>query len=103
MAFRRGIVPPGLVSADDMRESGVARTFRFRTAQPREPPASVLEVPLAPCDAARLATVLGDADCVRHHEALRAYADVVDGRCVWHVNSAATGGGVSELLSGLLP
>src|SRR5256885_8754520 len=34
---------------------------------------------------------------------LRAMRDIVGDRRVWHVNSAAHGGGVAELLSSLLP
>jgi trehalose synthase len=60
-------------------------------------------VPLAPRSTERLSRVLDPEDLARFEASLSELRHVLMGRRVWHVNSTRTGGGVAEILNGLLP
>ena len=59
------------------------------------------EVPIAPGPLG-FAALVDPADLLRYERALTATAERLHGRTWWHVNSAAEGGGVAELLRALL-
>src|SRR3954452_9267453 len=59
------------------------------------------EVPVASLSPERFRALLGDG-YQRVEEAIAASPRLFHGRVVWHVNSAARGGGVAELLQSLL-
>jgi trehalose synthase len=60
-------------------------------------------VTLTPRSSAPLSALLGDEDRRHHDEVLERLRRLVDGRRMWHVSSAAVGGGVAEMLGSLLP
>ena len=64
---------------------------------------TLTEVTIPAVSPARLTSVLGEARTDRFEEAARALSDSNDGATIWNVNSTASGGGVAEMLRGLLP
>ena len=61
------------------------------------------EVTISPASSAPFAEILGDEGRERIDRALRDLRRALAGRSLWHVNSTASGGGVAEMLSSLLP
>lgn len=61
------------------------------------------EVAVTPRSTRGFRDVLETGDCRSLDQALDQLSAVLDGRRLWHVNSTAAGGGVAEMLSGLLP
>jgi trehalose synthase len=61
------------------------------------------EVPIDPTSTECFREVLAAEDCERLGDALDRIHRVTQDAEVWHVNSTANGGGVAELLAGLLP
>jgi trehalose synthase len=72
------------------------------TGTPR-PEVHVKEQTLAPVDTGRLRFSLDDEARARFDHKMERARQRLQGRTVWHVNSAARGGGVAELLRSLLP
>ncbi len=62
-----------------------------------------VEIALAPISPEQLRPVLAPEGWARLEAALRAGRDNLRGRTVWMVNSTAVGGGVAELIRGVLP
>ena len=60
-------------------------------------------IALRPSSTAAVLPSLGQSGRDQLDDALRALGEQLDGRRLWHVSSTATGGGVAELLSTLLP
>ena len=61
------------------------------------------EVQFGVHDVSRLATLVGEQRWAEVHDAWQAAAAALAGRTVWHVNATATGGGVAEMLTAILP
>jgi trehalose synthase len=61
------------------------------------------EAQIIPLTADRFARVLPATAYRRFADALRRGAHVMQGRTMWHVNTALKGGGVAEMLSSMLP
>ncbi len=61
------------------------------------------EVAVQARPARRLASLVGPEQMAELHEALADACKVLNSRVVWNVNSTATGGGVAEILRGLIP
>ena len=59
----------------------------------------MFEVPIALGPSEQLRTMAGGEAGVRYDALVHRAREVLAGRCVWHVNATAEGGGVAELLS----
>ena len=63
--------------------------------------AALVEVPVASLSPERFQSLLGDR-WKEVDEAIEESRRLLKGRVIWHVNSAARGGGVADLLQSLL-
>jgi trehalose synthase len=61
------------------------------------------DVPIESNSVGRLGEVLSDEDCRRTADALARLREGLAGKRMWHINSTASGGGVAEILTSLLP
>src|SRR4051794_21044233 len=60
------------------------------------------DVPVAPLDWSRFASVLSPDQLARFEATVREGRELFTGRVVWNANSTARGGGVAELLASLI-